>query len=131
MLHFSDNHIPKFGPLFGAHFKLDFLDDLSPDELTASLQDYFDPWWPFAPLDATEVTVLRAVIHPAIVIEKPKDAGQTLKLLDLRQERHARAIGDGHRIIHGVAGSGKTVLLIGRANGETMPSDASTEKFVT
>lgn len=70
--------------------ELDFLDDLSPDELTASLQDYFDPWWPFAPLDATEVTVLRAVIHPEIVIEKPKDIGQTLKLLDLRQERHAR-----------------------------------------
>ena len=36
-------------------------------------------------------------------------------MLDLRQERHARALGDGHRIVYGVAGSGKTVLLIARA----------------
>jgi len=36
-------------------------------------------------------------------------------ILDLRQERNARALGDGHRIVYGVAGSGKTVLLIARA----------------
>ena len=36
-------------------------------------------------------------------------------MLDLRQERNARAIGNGHRIVYGVAGSGKTVLLIARA----------------
>ncbi len=36
-------------------------------------------------------------------------------MLDLRQERNARDIGDGHRIVYGVAGSGKTVLLIARA----------------
>ena len=39
----------------------------------------------------------------------------TLKVLDLRQENHARAIGDGHRILSGVAGSGKTVILLARA----------------
>ena len=38
-----------------------------------------------------------------------------LKVLDLRQENHARAIGDGHRILSGVAGSGKTVILLARA----------------
>jgi superfamily I DNA and RNA helicase len=38
-----------------------------------------------------------------------------LAVLDLRQERNARALGDGHRIVYGVAGSGKTVLLIARA----------------
>ena len=36
-------------------------------------------------------------------------------MLDLRQERNARSIGEGHRIVYGVAGSGKTVLLIARA----------------
>ena len=36
-------------------------------------------------------------------------------MLDLRQERHARSLGSGHRLIYGVAGSGKTVLLIARA----------------
>ena len=39
----------------------------------------------------------------------------TLRVLDLRQENHARAIGDGHRILSGVAGSGKTVILLARA----------------
>ena len=36
-------------------------------------------------------------------------------MLDRRQENNARKIGEGHRIIYGVAGSGKTVLLIARA----------------
>ncbi len=38
-----------------------------------------------------------------------------IKVLDLRQENNARRIGQGHRIIYGVAGSGKTVLLIAKA----------------
>jgi superfamily I DNA and RNA helicase len=35
-----------------------------------------------------------------------------LAVLDLRQERNARALGDGHRIVYGVAGSGKTAKLL-------------------
>jgi hypothetical protein len=38
-----------------------------------------------------------------------------VKILDLHQEQLARNIGQGHRVIHGVAGSGKTHLLIYRA----------------
>ena len=37
-----------------------------------------------------------------------------IKLLDREQERIARELGEGHRLIFGVAGSGKTVLLIAR-----------------
>ncbi|MEO0967030.1 MAG: 3'-5' exonuclease [Cyanobacteria bacterium J06639_18] len=40
---------------------------------------------------------------------------KTLEQFDSRQERNARRIGDGHRVIYGIAGSGKTVLLIARA----------------
>lgn len=36
---------------------------------------------------------------------------QVLKVMDLKQEQLARSLGDGHRIIHGVAGSGKTLIL--------------------
>lgn len=36
---------------------------------------------------------------------------ETLAVMDLEQERLARSLGDGHRIIHGVAGSGKTLIL--------------------
>jgi superfamily I DNA/RNA helicase len=38
-----------------------------------------------------------------------------VKLLDQKQERLARELGEGHRLIFGVAGSGKTVLIIARA----------------
>jgi superfamily I DNA/RNA helicase len=31
--------------------------------------------------------------------------------MDLQQEQLARSLGDGHRVIHGVAGSGKTMIL--------------------
>lgn len=34
-----------------------------------------------------------------------------VKVMDLQQEKIARNLGDGHRVIHGVAGSGKTLLL--------------------
>ena len=35
--------------------------------------------------------------------------------MDLQQEQLARSLGDGHRVIHGVAGSGKTMILAYRA----------------
>lgn len=34
-----------------------------------------------------------------------------LKVMDLQQEQLARNLGEGHRVIHGVAGSGKTLIL--------------------
>lgn len=40
---------------------------------------------------------------------------QVINVMDLQQEQFARNIGSGHRVIHGVAGSGKTVLILHRA----------------
>ncbi len=34
-----------------------------------------------------------------------------LRIMDLQQEAIARGLGEGHRVIHGVAGSGKTLIL--------------------
>jgi hypothetical protein len=34
-----------------------------------------------------------------------------IKVMDLQQEQLARSLGEGHRVIHGVAGSGKTMIL--------------------
>jgi len=34
-----------------------------------------------------------------------------IRIMDIQQEQLARSIGEGHRIIHGVAGSGKTLIL--------------------
>jgi len=34
-----------------------------------------------------------------------------VKIMDIQQEQLARSLGEGHRVIHGVAGSGKTLIL--------------------
>jgi len=34
-----------------------------------------------------------------------------IKVMDMQQEQLARSMGDGHRVVHGVAGSGKTMIL--------------------
>ncbi len=36
---------------------------------------------------------------------------ELIKVMDTHQEKIARNLGEGHRIVHGVAGSGKTLLL--------------------
>ena len=43
--------------------------------------------------------------------EKPLQIPDILQIMDLQQEQLARSLGDGHRVIHGVAGSGKTMIL--------------------
>jgi len=45
----------------------------------------------------------------------PQDIPDILRVMDLQQEQLARSLGDGHRVIHGVAGSGKTLILGYRA----------------
>lgn len=36
---------------------------------------------------------------------------EIVRVMDLQQEQLAKSMGDGHRVIHGVAGSGKTLIL--------------------
>ncbi|MEP0873100.1 NERD domain-containing protein [Trichocoleus desertorum AS-A10] len=62
------------------------------------------------------------------VIEKPQPElliPDLIKIMDLQQEQFARSLRDGHRVIHGVAGSGKTLILAYRcqhlAQGTTEP----------
>lgn len=38
-----------------------------------------------------------------------------MQVMDLQQEQVARTLGEGHRVIHGAAGSGKTMILVFRA----------------
>jgi hypothetical protein len=47
--------------------------------------------------------------------EGPPLLPDLLQVMDLQQEQIARTLGEGHRVIHGAAGSGKTMILIYRA----------------
>ena len=80
-----------------------------------------DVTFPFEKLSYAEEKFLRYMIFPEIrVNEFTQDELFTVKLqeikaLDLSQESIAKNIGDGHRILKGVAGSGKTLVLACRA----------------
>src|ERR1700741_5562541 len=45
----------------------------------------------------------------------PDPSDRTLAVMDMHQEQIARSLGEGHQIIRGVAGSGKTLILAFRA----------------
>ena len=47
--------------------------------------------------------------------DEAADLPSIMRVMDLQQEQLARSLGEGHRVIHGVAGSGKTMLLGYRA----------------
>jgi hypothetical protein len=84
-------------------------------------------------LDDQTIDLLRAVVHPDTVIGARPAVPATpvadgalfdvaavedpasLRVMDRQQERMARALGSGHRVIRGVAGSGKTLVLVHRA----------------
>ena len=47
--------------------------------------------------------------------QEPFEIPDLMRVMDLQQEQLARSLGEGHRVIHGVAGSGKTLILGYRA----------------
>lgn len=74
--------------------------------------------------------VLRGIVQPSIVIgalRGEERAGQlvifrsseggdeVVRVMDRKQEAMAKSLGEGHRVIRGVAGSGKTLVLVYRA----------------
>ena len=60
---------------------------------------------------------IRVQIQGALFDDSDEDAElpDIMRVMDLQQEQLARSLGDGHRVIHGVAGSGKTMILGYRA----------------
>jgi hypothetical protein len=65
-------------------------------------------------LDPQQLDEIRSVLHPEIRIGWGATDKEIVRVMDLEQERLARTLGDGHRLLRGVAGSGKTIVLICR-----------------
>lgn len=116
--------------------------DLSGTGLKDRLTTFIDPRWPLR-LTPEQVDAIRTIVHPEVELPRtpnqlatasavgqlrlPEDGGmlsRTIRSMDLEQERQARTIGAGHRLLFGVAGSGKTVVLIARARllSEALPN---------
>jgi superfamily I DNA/RNA helicase len=94
--------------------------ELEGQDLLRELSPYFKRYFSIGSMTENQINIVRAIIYPEMLIgldfndpEKPTEP--TIKVLDKKQEELARDIGSGHRLVFGVAGSGKTVLLIARA----------------
>ncbi len=107
-------------------------DGLSGDELRRALLAMLGPAQPLRP-DEEKIKLLRGLLEPGLVIAgalktgvaPPQEniifppprggVGDEVRVLDIAQESCAKKLGGGHRIIRGVAGSGKTLILVYRA----------------
>ena len=119
-----------FETVFPAHRALlrDDLDEaLPPDEFQRRLWGLFTVHYPHT-LSLPQRDRVRWHLFPEIrlhaqaTLDFEGDAGNQapelpdlLQVMDLQQEQIARTLGDGHRVIHGAAGSGKTMILVFRA----------------
>jgi hypothetical protein len=78
-------------------------------------------------LSLPQLDRVRWIMFPDVRVQTPQQASifddadaeaelpDVMQVMDLQQEQLARSLGDGHRVIHGVAGSGKTMILGYRA----------------
>jgi superfamily I DNA/RNA helicase len=105
-------------------FKDEMTEDTDPEEFRSRLWRMVYPRLG-EPLSMPQFDRLRALLFPEIRIRQialpldeamaPDPSDRTLAVMDMHQEQIARSLGEGHRIIRGVAGSGKTLILAFRA----------------
>ncbi len=121
-----------FGNVFPAHQTLlrdDLAEDVEPAEFQKRLWGMFSVNYPHT-LTLPQRDRIRWHLFPEVrlsdqqpelVFDAASDATplpalpDLLQVMDLQQEQIARTLGEGHRVIHGVAGSGKTMILVFRA----------------
>jgi hypothetical protein len=102
----------------------EMLEAVEPEELQSRLWDMF-PFGMRGQLSQPQIDRVRWNLFPQVRVQTQEalfddhDEAATvpdiLRVMDIQQEQLARSLGDGHRVIHGVAGSGKTMILGYRA----------------
>lgn len=98
-------------------------ESIDPEAFQKRLWDMFNAPFPCA-LSLPQIDRVRWHLFPQIRIQSqgslldappsgPVEATipDMIRVMDLQQEQLARSMGEGHRVIHGVAGSGKTMIL--------------------
>ena len=113
------------------------------DEMTemTEAEDFQRRLWGMFPramrgaLSLPQIDRVRWILFPEVRVNTQmglfpvEDTGEVpdiIRVMDLQQEQLARSLGDGHRVIHGVAGSGKTMILGYRA--EQLAKSVATAK---
>ncbi|MDP1655892.1 MAG: 3'-5' exonuclease [Hylemonella sp.] len=102
----------------------DLGDDVDPYEFEKRLWGMYAGWTPQA-LTLPQRDRVRWHLFPEIRVQQASllEEGEAspalalpdlMQVMDLQQEQIARTMGEGHRVIHGSAGSGKTMILVFR-----------------
>jgi superfamily I DNA and RNA helicase len=99
-------------------------DSVEAEAFQSRLWEMF-PYERYQTLTLPQIDRVRWILFPQVRIPEQaslfddNDADAQLpdimRVMDIQQEQLARSLGDGHRVIHGVAGSGKTMILGYRA----------------
>jgi hypothetical protein len=116
------------------HFAIEPHRVICSDEMTATVEaeDFQSRLWAMFPtlmrgvLSLPQIDRVRWILFPEVRVNTqiglfPPDETESealpdiMRVMDLQQEQLARSLGEGHRVIHGVAGSGKTMILSYRA----------------
>lgn len=104
----------------------EMLETVEPEALQSRLWDMF-PFMMGGVMSLPQMDRVRWIMFPEVRVAVPgtgdlfddsdeaADLPSIMRVMDIQQEQLARSLGDGHRVIHGVAGSGKTMLLGYRA----------------
>jgi superfamily I DNA/RNA helicase len=101
----------------------EMLESVDAEDLQSRLWEMF-PYGMRGAISLPQMDRVRWIMFPEVRVQQgtlfdDDDADAQLpdimRVMDLQQEQLARSLGDGHRVIHGVAGSGKTMILGYRA----------------
>jgi len=102
----------------------EMLESVSAEELQSRLWDMF-PYMMGGAMSLPQLDRVRWIMFPEVRVQtqgalfndsdEEAELPDIMRVMDLQQEQLARSLGDGHRVIHGVAGSGKTMILGYRA----------------
>jgi hypothetical protein len=104
--------------------KDEMLDSQDPEDLQSRLWGMF-PYMMRGVMSLPMIDRVRWIMFPQVRVpaqgtlfddnDLDAELPGIMRVMDLQQEQLARSLGDGHRVIHGVAGSGKTMILGYRA----------------
>ena len=99
-------------------------EQVEPEALQSRLWDMF-PFMMGGVMSLPQMDRVRWIMFPEVRVQvtgelfddadEAAELPSIMRVMDIQQEQLARSLGDGHRVIHGVAGSGKTMLLGYRA----------------
>ena len=117
----------------------EMLDSVQPEDLQSRLWDMF-PFMMRGVMSLPQLDRVRWILFPEVRVQtsgtlfddsnEEAELPDIMRVMDLQQEQLARSLGNGHRVIHGVAGSGKTMILGYRAEYLAKASTATSKPIL-